>query len=497
MPLVTAIVKAIDEGAPARLKTDTRSVVVDAPPEQAFAPIRRVGGRAGWYFANLLWRTRGWLDMGIGGVGMSRGRRDADACALGDAIDAWTVEAFEPDRRLRLSADMKMPGRGWLEFEVTPIDNGRRSLIRQTATFDPRGLMGRAYWYAILPIHNLIFGGMLERIASHALAPGLPSGRAVFEYRSVVPGRASDVFRWHERPDALLDLIPSRRFVRIERRTGSLRDGGTIVFSIGLGPVRVRWRARHYGYIRGRQFCDEQLAGPFKLWRHTHRIEPVGTAQSLYEDRVEYAVPGGRLAQRLTDPILRRLLARVFAQRHHVVRAAMTRLSVLLLLLACASMVPLTAAAQDTTGIGSLSGTVVDEANAPAVFVTVCLAGTTQCAVADERGAFRLENVRSDEYALEVSPPGAAALPLGRIEVRAGVGLAEVNAVREPAYVRVDARIDRNATIGGKPVIVFLGIQNVTGRRNVGGYTWNRRTNAADVSEQLGVFPLLGLEWRY
>ncbi|MSO31135.1 MAG: hypothetical protein EXQ48_09410, partial [Acidobacteria bacterium] len=168
----------------------------------------------------------------------------------------------------------------------------------------------------------------------HATAPTVvvdaraadpPSAPAVFAYRSIVPGRAADVFRWHERPEALLDLIPSRRLVRIESRTGGLENGGTIFFSIGLGPVRVRWRARHYGYIRGRQFCDEQVSGPFKLWRHTHRIEPVGTAQSLYEDRVEYAVPGGRLAQRLTEPVLRRLLARAFAQRHRIVRAAMTR----------------------------------------------------------------------------------------------------------------------------------------------------------------------------
>ena len=83
-------------------------------------------------------------------------------------MDGWTVEAYEPDRRLRLSADLKLPGRGWLEFEVTPLDSGRRSSIRQTATFDPRGLLGRAYWYAILPIHDLMFGGMLAQIARRA-----------------------------------------------------------------------------------------------------------------------------------------------------------------------------------------------------------------------------------------------------------------------------------------------------------------------------------------
>ena len=99
---------------------------------------------------------------------MRRGRRNADQCEVGDVIDAWTVEAFEPDRLLRLSADLKLPGRGWLEFEVQPLDGGRRSMIRQTATFDPRGLLGSAYWYAIYPVHALIFRGLLRRIAERA-----------------------------------------------------------------------------------------------------------------------------------------------------------------------------------------------------------------------------------------------------------------------------------------------------------------------------------------
>jgi uncharacterized protein YbjT (DUF2867 family) len=168
MPFNAAVVKALDEGAPARLVRDIRTVVVDVPPAQAFAPIRRIGGETGWYFGNVLWEARGWVDRWLGGVGMSRGRRDADACSVGDTIDGWTVEAFEPDRRLRLSADLKLPGRGWLDFEVTPLDGGQRSMIRQSATFDPSGWMGRVYWYAILPVHNLMFGGLLKRIVRHA-----------------------------------------------------------------------------------------------------------------------------------------------------------------------------------------------------------------------------------------------------------------------------------------------------------------------------------------
>jgi len=99
---------------------------------------------------------------------MNRGRRDPEQCAVGDVVDGWTVEAFEPDRLLRVAADMKLPGRGWLEFEVAPVDGGSRSSIRQTAIFDPRGLLGRLYWLTTLPIHDLMFSGMLRGIVQRA-----------------------------------------------------------------------------------------------------------------------------------------------------------------------------------------------------------------------------------------------------------------------------------------------------------------------------------------
>ena len=167
-PLRVALAKAIEGGARWRQKVDTRSTVLDAPPSQVFAPIRQIGGTNGWYFGHSLWRVRGWLDLGFGGVGMGRGRRNPETCGLTDVIDGWTVDAYEPDRRLRLKADLKLPGRGWLEFQVTPFDDGRRSLIRQTATFDPRGLLGRAYWYTLLPVHEWMFSGLLHEIARRA-----------------------------------------------------------------------------------------------------------------------------------------------------------------------------------------------------------------------------------------------------------------------------------------------------------------------------------------
>jgi uncharacterized protein YbjT (DUF2867 family) len=145
---------------------DSRLATVDAPAAQAFAPIQRIGGDTGWYFANLLWSLRGLIDLLLGGPGLRRGRRDPLNLTPGATIDCWRVEAFEPERLLRLSAEMKLPGRAWLQFEVTPHPRG--ATIRQTAIFDPRGLAGILYWYGAYPLHLLVFSGMLRGIARAA-----------------------------------------------------------------------------------------------------------------------------------------------------------------------------------------------------------------------------------------------------------------------------------------------------------------------------------------
>jgi uncharacterized protein YbjT (DUF2867 family) len=145
---------------------DSRTVHVSVPPALAFAPIQRIGGLNGWYFASFLWQIRGFFDLLVGGVGLRRGRRDPHTLAAGDALDFWRVESFEPGRRLNLVAEMKVPGRSWLQFEVEPTSDG--SVIRQTAIFDPAGLSGLLYWYALYPIHYCIFKGMLHQIAEIA-----------------------------------------------------------------------------------------------------------------------------------------------------------------------------------------------------------------------------------------------------------------------------------------------------------------------------------------
>lgn len=142
---------------------DSRSIRVRTTPERAFTPIRRIGGRTGWYYGNWLWRIRGAVDLAVGGAGLRRGRRNPEVALPGETIDFWRVEAYEPDRLLRLVAEMKVPGRAWLQFEVEPIEGGTR--IRQTAIYDPVGMLGLAYWYLLYPIHQFVFRGMLLGVA--------------------------------------------------------------------------------------------------------------------------------------------------------------------------------------------------------------------------------------------------------------------------------------------------------------------------------------------
>ncbi len=158
-----------ETGAGSRL-VDERRIHVAVDADRAFAPIARIGGDQGWYYATWLWRIRGALDLLLGGVGMRRGRRDPNALAIGDTLDFWRVEACEPGRRLRLAAEMKVPGRAWLEFEVVPAAGG--AVVHQTAVFEPAGWPGRLYWYGLFLVHAVIFRGLLRAIARRAVEGG-------------------------------------------------------------------------------------------------------------------------------------------------------------------------------------------------------------------------------------------------------------------------------------------------------------------------------------
>jgi uncharacterized protein YbjT (DUF2867 family) len=146
---------------------ERRGVVVAARPELVFAEAERLGGAAGWPYANLLWRIRGLVDRLVGGVGMRLGRRDPSQLRVGDALDFWRVEEVRRPTLLRLRAEMKVPGRAWLQYEVIAKDGGSR--LVQTAFFEPKGLPGLAYWYALYPVHGLIFRGTVRVLAGRAV----------------------------------------------------------------------------------------------------------------------------------------------------------------------------------------------------------------------------------------------------------------------------------------------------------------------------------------
>jgi uncharacterized protein YbjT (DUF2867 family) len=145
---------------------DSRKIHVRVPPQVAFEPVQRIGGSTGWYFCNWLWRFRGWIDLLVGGAGMRRGEHRSVPPRVRDTIDYWRVEAFGPGHRLLMAAELKLPGRAWLELAVAGDVNG--SEVRQTAIFDPAGLFGLLYWYSIYPIHQFVFSGMLRGIARAA-----------------------------------------------------------------------------------------------------------------------------------------------------------------------------------------------------------------------------------------------------------------------------------------------------------------------------------------
>lgn len=148
--------------------TDKRQKLSTASTDQVWKVISRVGGHTGWYSASILWGVRGFMDRVAGGVGLRRGRRTGRQILVGDAVDVWRVEQVDSGSLLRLRAEMRVPGKAWLELGVEPVPGGSR--YRQRAVFFPKGLTGRLYWLAMLPFHGLVFSGMVNRIVAEAEA---------------------------------------------------------------------------------------------------------------------------------------------------------------------------------------------------------------------------------------------------------------------------------------------------------------------------------------
>lgn len=146
--------------------TDKREIEIHGNDNLVVENIWSIGGKTGWYYADWLWHIRGFIDKLFGGVGLRRGRTNQNSINAGDTLDFWRVLAADKSKkRLLLYAEMKLPGEAWLEFKVTERDS--KHYLVQTATYRPLGLLGRMYWYSILPVHLLVFKGMAENVAAY------------------------------------------------------------------------------------------------------------------------------------------------------------------------------------------------------------------------------------------------------------------------------------------------------------------------------------------
>jgi hypothetical protein len=143
---------------------DKREIEIQGSENNVVENIWSIGGETGWYYADWLWHVRGFIDKLFGGVGLRRGRTNQNSINTGDTLDFWRVLiADKKNKRLLLYAEMKLPGEAWLEFII--LEKNLKHYLIQTATYRPRGLWGRMYWYSILPLHLLIFKGMARNVS--------------------------------------------------------------------------------------------------------------------------------------------------------------------------------------------------------------------------------------------------------------------------------------------------------------------------------------------
>jgi hypothetical protein len=168
------------------LQIERRQYVADASPEDVYSVFTGLGGDRGWLYGDWLWELRGLSDRLVGGPGLRRGRRDPEELRVGDALDFFRVEAIEPDRLLRLRAEMVIPGEAWLQLEAVPLSGGQTQVV-QTILMATKGLLGFLYWYALYPFHSLIFGKLVRRISEEAEARADRRARQQAEVSTLEP----------------------------------------------------------------------------------------------------------------------------------------------------------------------------------------------------------------------------------------------------------------------------------------------------------------------
>lgn len=206
---------------------------------------------------------------------MRRNRRDPVRLQVGNTLDCWRVEAIEPQKWLRLAAEMKLPCRTWLEFEVQPDGDG--APLRQTATFDPLGSWGLAYWYGVSPLHQFVFAGMLRGSAQAAgkMDAKRKSENSKLTFRCRC--RRRNYFRIFA-DAANLDAItpPWLNFHIVTPPPILMREGTLIDYRLCARGVPLRWRTRINVWQPSHRFVDEQITGPYQQWIHEHTFEARG-----------------------------------------------------------------------------------------------------------------------------------------------------------------------------------------------------------------------------
>jgi len=294
---------------------DRRERLAWATPDAVVRSLGRIGGETGYFASNFLWRIRGALDRLVGGPGLRRGRRSRDVLRFGDAVDFWRVTGLDPGRRIELTAEMRLPGEAKLEWSLEPRPGGR-TLVIQTATFRPKGLLGLVYWWAVWPLHAVVFNGMLRGLCREAEAAGAgppqarPSGQMSLVRREVtVPGTLDETFGFFSNPENLDRLTPPWvGFKTLTPMPIPMTVGQLIDYRIRIRGIPVRWRTEITEWDPPHRFVDVQLKGPYRWWHHEHRFEACDEGTRII-DEVEYRAPFHWLSQPL---VVRRDVARIF-----------------------------------------------------------------------------------------------------------------------------------------------------------------------------------------
>ena len=325
------------------LKVDERHVFLQATAEEIWRPLVRIGGTTGWYYANWLWKIRGLLDRLVGGVGSNRGRRDSGGVRLGHTIDFWRVVHVEPNRRLVLLAEMKLPGEAALDFTIDRIDENVHVLL-QTARFLPREFPGHVYWWMVSPLHNFVFNGMLGGVARASWKPVLhgpervtrgPNGSprlpniciadcgAVFSLHTLqtLPTSIQETWDFFANPENLLKITPPwlefRNTSTVPKR---IHTGLILTHRIRTFPgIRVNWVSEITHVNEPYTFVDEQRSGPYRLWHHEHCFREVDAGVEV-QDIVHYSLRFGALGKALHSLTVRRQLQEIFEYRREVLQ---------------------------------------------------------------------------------------------------------------------------------------------------------------------------------